>query len=683
METTLIGKYTTIKQIGRGTMSDVFKAFDPTQDLFVALKTIPLGPGLTEEVRSRLNRETQSAADLNHPNIITIYEHGEDDGKIYIAMELLEGSNLKDLINSEEDLELGQKLDIMEQIAEGIGFAHSKGIVHRAIKPTNIYVQPGGGVKIMDFGLAGLASPANTQSVMLMGALNYMSPEQVRDEAMDSASDVFSLGAVLYELLSNTRPFKGDTLHATLLKILRGQRQPLCDIVPELPDPLVQAVDRALSISPTERYKNGNELMEDLREFRKTIGSVTTAEKPTGLEMSGGAVTAQQAGATPESTPSIGDVPTRSLSGSLKTVHLADLLQWCAIHVKTGTLQLRQGSIEKRLYFRDGQLFSSTSNSPREVLGQLLIRSGLIDEEQLFTALLEQEQSKEPLGWILVSKGLLAKSKLQKLLQVKCEESIYDCFLWTDGEHAFEEYKIPENMPVTFSVDISRVIREGIDHMNKWERIREQFPSRLTTFVLKREIVDGSEGNDLTDGERSILELVDRRKNLAEIALELHAVDYYAASLVQELCERGFIKVHKVPQESPYERQAQGLRDRLAKGLESFDRGEHTEALAAFEAAADKQFPSEADAFEDKIASMMEDADAVKKVNREAIPVLKVTLDEIAKMRLAPQEGFVLSRISGDWDVRSILKICPLGELEVLQIIKGFMDRGIIELKSN
>jgi hypothetical protein len=121
----------------------------------------------------------------------------------------------------------------------------------------------------------------------------------------------------------------------------------------------------------------------------------------------------------------------------------------------------------------------------------------------------------------------------------------------------------------------------------------------------------------------------------------------------------------------------------LAKGLESFDRGEHTEALAAFEAAADKQFPSEADAFEDKIASMMEDADAVKKVNREAIPVLKVTLDEIAKMRLAPQEGFVLSRISGDWDVRSILKICPLGELEVLQIIKGFMDRGIIELKSN
>jgi hypothetical protein len=272
---------------------------------------------------------------------------------------------------------------------------------------------------------------------------------------------------------------------------------------------------------------------------------------------------------------------------------------------------------------------------------------------------------------------------LQKLLQIKCEESIYDCFLWTDGEHAFEEYKIPENVPVTFSLDMSRVIREGIDRMNKWERIREQFPSRLTTFVLNREVVDGSEADALTDEERRILELVNQRKNLAEIALELHAVDYYAASLVQELCKSGFIKVDKVPTESPYERQAQELRDRLAKGLESFDRGEHTEALAAFEAAADKESPSEADPFEDKIESMMEDADAVKKVNREGIPVLKIPLDEIAKMRLAPQEGFVLSRISGDWDVRSILKICPLGELEVLKIIKGFMDRGIIELKSN
>jgi hypothetical protein len=364
-------------------------------------------------------------------------------------------------------------------------------------------------------------------------------------------------------------------------------------------------------------------------------------------------------------------------------MHLADLLQWCSINVKTGTLQLRQASIEKRLYFRDGQLFSSTSNSPREVLGQLLIRSRLIDEEQLFTALLEQEQSKEPLGWILMSKGLLAKNKLQKILQIKCEESIYDCFLWTEGEYAFEEYKIPEHVPVTFSLDMSRVIREGIDRMDKWETVRKQFPSRLTTFVPVRQGVDGSEAEALTDEEQRILELVDQGKNLAEIALELHAVDYYAASILKELCTKGFIKVGEVPKESPYERQAQKLRDRLAKGLESFDRGDNDEALAAFNAAADDDSSDEADPFEDKIETMMADADAVKKVDREAIPVLKVSLEEIAQMQLEPQEGFVLSRITGDWDVRSILKICPLGELEVLKIIKGFMDRGLIELKSD
>jgi hypothetical protein len=361
-------------------------------------------------------------------------------------------------------------------------------------------------------------------------------------------------------------------------------------------------------------------------------------------------------------------------------MHLADLLQWCAIKGKTGTLRVRHGPIEKKLYFRSGQLFSSSSNSPRETLGQLLVRSGFINEEQLFKALLGQEQSKLPLGRILISEGLLGEGELQHLLQLKCKESIYDCFLWTEGEFEFDEHLIAETVPVSFSLDISRVIQEGIDRMEKWESIRKKFSSRLTTFALNKQFQEALDSKDLTEEEQRILELVERDKNLAEIALELHAVDFYAASRLLELCERGWVRVRDVPEELPYEEQVQELRGRLAEGLRSFQQGEHAKALAAFEAALEIDPHSKANVFVDKISRIFEDAAEVKKVPREGVPVLKVGMDELAKLDLEPQDGFVLSRMSGDWDVRSILKICPLSEIEVLKIIKKFMDKGIIEL---
>jgi serine/threonine protein kinase len=658
-------------------MSDVFKAFDPALNRFVALKTISRTYGLTDEVRKRFYREAQAAARLNHPNIITVYELGEDEGRIFIAMELLEGSDLKDIISSSEKLDLDQKLDIMEQIADGSGFAHSKGIVHRDLKPGNIHIDLKHRVKIMDFGLARLASSNITRSGMVMGTPNYMSPEQVRGERVDTPSDVFSLGAILYELLSYCKPFKGDSLHNTMLKVLKGERPPLSSVAPETPDPLARVVDRALALSPSGRYRNGKELLQALRECRKS-SKITWMATP--------AAASSEPLATPPDAKLEGGAPAapvRSLAGSLDTMHLADLLQWCAIKEKTGTLRVRHGPIEKRLYFRDGTLFSSTSNSPRETLGQLLIRSGHINEEQLFTALVEQEQIKQPLGWILISKGLLSQSELQDLLQLKCEESIYDCFLWTDGEFVFEDHQVPEKVPASFSLDMSHVIQEGIDRMEKWDHIRERFPSRLTTFSLNQVALDSLDEGELTEEDRRILDLIEKDKNLAEIALELHAVDFYAAERLLALCERGCIFVAKVPKELPYEREVEKLRKRLAEGLKSFQQGEHAKALRAFEAALKIDPQSKANLFVDKLAGMVEDANAIKKVPREGVPVVRIPLEELEQLSITPQEGFVLSRISGDWDIRSILKICPLGELEVLKIIKGLLDKRIIELKTN
>lgn len=683
MDTTQIGKYTTFERIGRGSMSDVFKAFDPTLNRFVALKTISRTIGLTEEVRKRFYREAQSAARLIHPNIITVYELGEEEGRIFIAMELLEGSDLKDLINSSKELDLDQKLDIMEQIADGTGFAHSKGIIHRDLKPGNIHVEPKGRVKIMDFGLARLASSNITRSGMVMGTPNYMSPEQVRGERVDTPSDVFSLGAILYELLSYSKPFQGDSLHNTMLKVLKGDRPPLSSVAPDLPDSLVRVVDRAFALLPGGRYRNGKELLEALRECRKS-SKIAWMASPS--PASAAKVATESERVSPGSTsPELGEVtaPVRSLAGSLNTMHLADLLQWCAIKAKTGTLRVRNGPIEKRLYFRDGLLFSSTSNSPRETLGQLLIRSGHINEEQLFTALIEQERNKQPLGWILISKGLLSQSELQKLLQLKCEESIYDCFLWTDGEFVFEDHQVPEQVAASFSLDMSRVIQEGIDRMDKWEGIREQFPSRITTFALNQVALEALDENELSEEDRRILELVEKGKNLSEIALELHAVDFYAAERLLDLCERGCLYVAKAPEELPYEHEVQELRDRLAEGLKSFQQGEHAKALKAFEAALEIDPQSKANLFVDKLSSMVEDAEAIKKVPREGVPIVKISLEELEKLSITPQEGFVLSRISGEWDIRSILKICPLGELEILKIVKGFMDRGIIEIQAD
>ena len=156
MEQHAIGKYRLVSRIGQGAMGEVFKAHDPSLNRLVAVKTISSSLGTETELRRRFLREAQSAARLNHPNIITVYDFGEEEGRIYMAMELLEGSDLKDLIGSHALPDLEHKLDVMEQICEGLAFAHSMDVVHRDLKPGNVHVQPSGQVKILDFGLARL-----------------------------------------------------------------------------------------------------------------------------------------------------------------------------------------------------------------------------------------------------------------------------------------------------------------------------------------------------------------------------------------------------------------------------------------------------------------------------------------------------------------------------------------------
>src|SRR5215831_2157254 len=195
-----IGKYEVIERIGRGGMGTIFKARDPILERAVALKVLSR-LDVTPELRARFFREAQACARLSHPNIVTIYDMGEDDGRLFIVMELLEGEELRQLIARCAPLALEDKLAIVRQICEGLHYAHQRGVVHRDVKPANILLLRTGQVKILDFGIAHIAATTQgdiTRTGMIMGTLRYMAPEQVRGRA-DHRSDIFSVAAVSYE----------------------------------------------------------------------------------------------------------------------------------------------------------------------------------------------------------------------------------------------------------------------------------------------------------------------------------------------------------------------------------------------------------------------------------------------------------------------------------------------------
>jgi tRNA A-37 threonylcarbamoyl transferase component Bud32/tetratricopeptide (TPR) repeat protein len=266
-----IGKYKVLSKIGQGAMGEVFKAHDPILDRYVAIKTIAGEMSSDEMLRTRFHREAQSAARLNHPNIIKVFDFGEEAGTLYMAMELLEGNDLKKAIGQRLFTSLDEKLRVLEQVAEGLAFAHAHDVVHRDLKPANIHLQTGGQVKIMDFGLARLAGSEITRTGMVMGTPHYMSPEQVRGERADARSDVFAVGCVMYELFAYRKPFDADSMHSVLFKVLQEHPPSVKELVPDLPIVLYQVVEVALSKDPAQRFQDGRAFRDALGQARQAI----------------------------------------------------------------------------------------------------------------------------------------------------------------------------------------------------------------------------------------------------------------------------------------------------------------------------------------------------------------------------------------------------------------------------
>ena len=201
-----IGRYQVVERIGRGAMGVVYRAHDAAMGRDVALKVLTADLEDDPDIRTRFHREAQAAASLSHPNIITIFDVGEDTERFYIVMELLRGMTLREFLKQAE-ASLPRKLDLMSQLCAGLGSAHSASIYHRDIKPGNIFVRADGILKILDFGVARLASSSMTAAGFIVGTPDYMSPEQARGENIDGRSDIFSLGGVLYFMLTGRKPF--------------------------------------------------------------------------------------------------------------------------------------------------------------------------------------------------------------------------------------------------------------------------------------------------------------------------------------------------------------------------------------------------------------------------------------------------------------------------------------------
>jgi serine/threonine-protein kinase len=262
MDPQAFGRYVVVETIGRGAMGEVHKAWDPVLKRHVAVKVLTGQHGLDAEIRRRFEREAQSVAGLNHPNIVTVYELGQTPGADFIAMELLPGGDLKEMIGgpSLRDPEVG--LRIVDQVLSGLAYAHAAGVVHRDLKPANIRVLESGQVKVMDFGLARLqgAGAQVTQDGMILGTPNYMSPEQVQGERATAASDVFALGALFYEVLTGHRAFEADSLHAILSCVLADDPPPVRTVVPAVSPAVEDVVHRALCKDPRQRFADAGEM---------------------------------------------------------------------------------------------------------------------------------------------------------------------------------------------------------------------------------------------------------------------------------------------------------------------------------------------------------------------------------------------------------------------------------------
>jgi serine/threonine-protein kinase len=270
IEKPMLGRYQLEKELGKGAMGVVYLGRDPKINRVVAIKTMALAQEFDEDelvdVKARFFREAETAGRLNHPNIVTMYDAGEEHDLAYIAMEFLKGRDLVPQSKAAGLLPLPQVISILARVADALDYAHSQSVVHRDIKPANIMYEPESDqVKVTDFGIARITDSSRTKTGMVLGTPSYMSPEQLAGKKIDGRSDIFSLGVMLYQMSCGQLPFVGESLAQLMFKISNDAPVDIRSIKPELPQALIAVIDKALAKDIQLRYQRGAEMAADLR----------------------------------------------------------------------------------------------------------------------------------------------------------------------------------------------------------------------------------------------------------------------------------------------------------------------------------------------------------------------------------------------------------------------------------
>jgi len=366
------------------------------------------------------------------------------------------------------------------------------------------------------------------------------------------------------------------------------------------------------------------------------------------------------------------------LTGNLKTMSLPDLLQWAGRAGKTGALALRRDQLLKHILFLDGAIVGSSSNDPRDSLGQVLLSEGIITETQLKEALEEQKRSGTMLGMLLVRRGVVTESRVAAILRQKAEETVYSLFLWDDAEFDFADGERPPSDQVVVTVSVEGVLMEGLRRYDTSRRIREVLThNRLILARGPRPL-----GPEIADRAfpRRVYELVDGRRTIADIILEAHASEFNVSQILFALVQRGHAVIAGEASAVSGSR-AGAPADPLTLARERLGRGDAEEALEILDAARKVGVRSPA------LDALTEEAERyfVEKAYRHylppgKIPILKRPMELLFDETLRPEEVFLVSRVNGTWDLRSIMSISPLREVDALRALKRLRERGVIDL---
>jgi uncharacterized protein DUF4388 len=367
--------------------------------------------------------------------------------------------------------------------------------------------------------------------------------------------------------------------------------------------------------------------------------------------------------------------------GNLRTMQLEELLQWLSQSKKTGTLEIADGKIEKKIFFKEGRILSSASNRPEEYLGHFLVSHGLITEKQLNRAIKLQDESRMLLGMILVNEGALAEEDLARMLRLKAEESIYDVFAWDEGEFRFIDDVLPDSAMVPMRVDVTGIVMEGIQRVDEWRRVRKVIPHEQIVPVA---VIDLSNVPGLDPGEQRMLGLIDDERTIEEIRLQSHATEYQICKLLFDQRQLGNLKLVKLrgrsaPAAAPAAAPTAGAL--MAAGGGFLESGDFEAALRHLRAARTLE-PENAGAqeavaqAEKRIREELERAG----VSMASIPQVTATMEQLTSSQLSPQEGFMLTRINGTYDIQSILKMSPMPQLDALMLFWKLAGGGYIRL---